>query len=131
MSIQEPDLNQDVILYHGSRGGMCGEIRPCSRERCDFGKGFYLGDNPDQTRGIAAPDQNPYWYEVKLRLSEVPDDKKIYVSGMEWLYVIMAYRDKVPDFSKLNAIQEVNYSETSYRASCFNHYCLGDTIRYH
>lgn len=25
---------------------------------------------------------------------------------------------------------DVNYSETSYRASCFNHYCLADTLQY-
>lgn len=31
---------QDVILYHGSRGGIEGGIKPVSRERCDFGKGF-------------------------------------------------------------------------------------------
>ena len=27
-------------------------------------------------------------------------------------------------------VQLVNYSATSYRASCFNHYCLANTIQY-
>ena len=33
-----------VLLYHGSRSGIKGPIAPISRERCDFGKGFYMGD---------------------------------------------------------------------------------------
>lgn len=35
---------KDIILYHGSKGGIKGNIKPISREFCDFGKGFYLGD---------------------------------------------------------------------------------------
>ena len=41
---------EDVILYHGSRGGIQGKIRPCSRLRCDFGKGFYMGDITPATK---------------------------------------------------------------------------------
>lgn len=32
-----------VTLYHGSKSGIRGDIAPISRERCDFGKGFYMG----------------------------------------------------------------------------------------
>ena len=32
-----------MILYHGSRHGINGPIAPLSRDRCDFGRGFYLG----------------------------------------------------------------------------------------
>ena len=37
-----------MILYHGSRHGINGPIAPLSRDRCDFGRGFYLGTNPLQ-----------------------------------------------------------------------------------
>lgn len=36
---------KEVLLYHGSRGGVIGNIQPISRECCDFGKGFYMGTN--------------------------------------------------------------------------------------
>lgn len=35
--------NETVTLYHGSKSGIRGKIAPISRERCDFGKGFYMG----------------------------------------------------------------------------------------
>ena len=41
---------EDLILYHGSRGGLQGPIAPISRVRCDFGKGFYMGTNEIQAK---------------------------------------------------------------------------------
>lgn len=32
---------RDITLFHGSRGGIVGDIKPQSRVHCDFGKGFY------------------------------------------------------------------------------------------
>lgn len=38
-----------VLLYHGSKSGItAGKIRPISRDKCDFGKGFYMGTVPSQ-----------------------------------------------------------------------------------
>ena len=37
-----------ILLYHGSKSGIVGEIAPKSREMCDFGKGFYMGTDPGQ-----------------------------------------------------------------------------------
>ena len=34
-----------IILYHGSKSGIKGEIKPISRELCDFGSGFYIVTN--------------------------------------------------------------------------------------
>ena len=41
---------EDLILYHGSRGGLHGPIAPKSRVRCDFGKGFYMGTDENQAK---------------------------------------------------------------------------------
>lgn len=32
-----------ITLYHGSKGGIRGDIRPIARPECDFGSGFYMG----------------------------------------------------------------------------------------
>lgn len=29
-----------ILLYHGSKSGIKGKIKPISRDKCDFGKGF-------------------------------------------------------------------------------------------
>ena len=44
----DPNPYKDIILYHGSRGGIDGDIAPISRARCDFGQGFYLGEEEKQ-----------------------------------------------------------------------------------
>ena len=42
-------------LYHGSKSGIKGEIRPdAGRGMCDFGAGFYMGDRPEQPMGLIA-----------------------------------------------------------------------------
>ena len=35
-----------MILYHGSKSGIKGDIAPKSRDACDFGQGFYMGVLP-------------------------------------------------------------------------------------
>ena len=51
-----------MILYHGSKSGIKGDIAPNSRDACDFGQGFYMGDLPDQPKGLIAefPDNRIY-----------------------------------------------------------------------
>ena len=57
----------DIILYHGSRGGLEGSIRPISRVRCDFGKGFYMGESEEQAKGLIVEDSSPVLYTMKLK----------------------------------------------------------------
>ncbi|MBR7085816.1 MAG: DUF3990 domain-containing protein, partial [Oscillospiraceae bacterium] len=66
---------EDIILYHGSRSGIKGDIKPISREECDFGKGFYMGTISEQAKGLVAYKQNPVFYEMKFRLSEIPEER--------------------------------------------------------
>jgi len=35
-------------LYHGSKAGIAGMIRPDSRTTCDFGRAFYMGECEQQ-----------------------------------------------------------------------------------
>lgn len=89
----------DIILYHGSRGGIEGKIKPISRPRCDFGKGFYMGTNPEQVQGLVAEDAEPYFYTLKLKLSEIPENKILNLYDKEWIYTILANRKKINDFN--------------------------------
>lgn len=53
---------EDKILFHGSRGGINEKIQPLSRFTCDFGKGFYMGTDIMQAKGIVSNDFDPYIY---------------------------------------------------------------------
>lgn len=96
----------DIILYHGSRAGIDGDIQPISRVRCDFGKGFYMGDNPMQVKGLAVRGDFPVFYELKLKLSEIPDDKILFLNDEEWIYAVLANRKLSDDFNKLTLAKD-------------------------
>lgn len=97
---------EDKILYHGSRGGLEGQIKPISRIRCDFGKGFYMGESIEQAKGLIIDSSDPVIYTVKLRLSEIPENRILVLDNKEWLYAILANRKKSPAFNQLNVAKE-------------------------
>lgn len=43
--------SSDIVLYHGSKSGIVGDIQPCNtRHNCDFGVGFYTGGMKEQAQ---------------------------------------------------------------------------------
>ena len=58
-----------MILYHGSKSGIKGDIAPKSRDACDFGQGFYMGDLPDQPKGLIAEFPDNRFYELDCDFS--------------------------------------------------------------
>lgn len=90
---------EDVILYHGSRGGIIGDIKPKSRIACDFGEGFYLCTNPMQAKGIIVEDSCPVFYEIKLKLSEIPEDRILNLNGQDWVLAVLANRRRLKDIN--------------------------------
>lgn len=84
---------KDIILYHGSKSGIIGDIHPESRETCDFGKGFYMGTEPMQAKGLVTRFDNPQIYKIRLRLSEIPENKILRLDdNKDWLYTVLACR---------------------------------------
>lgn len=86
---------EDLILYHGSRGGLQGPIAPKSRIRCDFGKGFYMGTDENQAKGLVASDETPYIYELKLKRSEMDRSEILHLEGMEWAFFVLYNRGRL------------------------------------
>lgn len=95
------EILKDITLYHGSRGGIKGEIRPISRVRCDFGKGFYMGENPEQVKSLVIDDIAPVFYELTFKLSEIPTNKILVLEGEDWTNAVLANRKNCPEFSQL------------------------------
>ena len=53
-----------VVVYHGSKRGLSGDIAPTSRASCDFGKGFYLGTDPAQPLTLICDEDKPVIYTM-------------------------------------------------------------------
>lgn len=96
-----------MLLYHGSKSGIKGEIQPISRAACDFGCGFYMGDMEDQPKGLIAAYSNNKFYEIDynedgLKKKQFEDD---YESQIDWALYIAYNRtpEKMFPYEKLCA----------------------------
>lgn len=58
--------NGRILLYHGSKSGINGDIQPRSRKQCDFGKGFYMGTNPMQALTLICDYDKSKFYIVSI-----------------------------------------------------------------
>ncbi len=84
-----------LILYHGSKSGIDGDIAPISREQCDFGKGFYMGTSTLQPLTLVCSESKPKFYTVELDLAGL---KVLKVEiGLEWALLIAYYRKEMED----------------------------------
>ncbi len=64
-------MSGTITLYHGSKSGIRGAIAPISRERCDFGKGFYMGANRTQPLTLICNYPNAKIYTLSVELSDL------------------------------------------------------------
>lgn len=91
---------QKLKLYHGSKSGLHGEIKPCSRKKCDFGAGFYLGDKETQPKSLVSASKyaNSKFYEVSLDLK----DLTIYKLETDILWALfIAYNRQIIEFPQV------------------------------
>ena len=82
-----------LVLYHGSKKGITGDIAPISRDECDFGSGFYMGTNTLQPLTLVCNEDKPKFYTVELDMTGL---KVLTVEiGMDWAMLIAYYRKEM------------------------------------
>jgi Predicted transcriptional regulator len=85
--------SQRMILYHGSKSGIAGPIAPISRNRCDFGSGFYMGTEPYQPLTLISDFEKSKFYVVSLDLTGL---RILNVSpDIEWAMLVAFHRGKM------------------------------------
>ncbi len=85
--------NETVTLYHGSKSGIKGSIAPISRDRCDFGQGFYMGTDRAQPLTLICNYENAKLYTVKAHLSGL---KLLELEiGLDWALLVAYNRGKM------------------------------------
>ena len=87
------DTDNKLVLYHGSKKGIVGDIAPISRNECDFGSGFYMGTNTLQSLTLVCNEDKPKFYTVELDMTGL---KVLTVEiGMDWAMLIAYYRKEM------------------------------------
>lgn len=97
-----------VLLYHGSKSGIEGDIAPRSRKQCDFGEGFYMGTEPSQALTLICDYESARFYIVSILVDElavldVPAD-------LEWAMIVAYHRgrmEKIKGTAFYNKYQEI------------------------
>ena len=82
-----------IVLYHGSRSGIDGDIMPVSRDCCDFGKGFYMGTRAEQPLTLIYSNEKAAMYTVELDLTGL-NVLRVPV-GMDWALLVAYSRGKM------------------------------------
>lgn len=82
-----------VLLYHGSKSGIEGDIAPKSRKQCDFGAGFYMGTEPSQALTLICDYESAKFYIVSISVDnlavlDVPAD-------LEWAMIVAYHRGRM------------------------------------
>lgn len=92
-----------MVLYHGSKKGIDGEVKPISREECDFGKGFYMGTNTLQPLTLICNENKPKFYVVEFDITGL--NVLTIDICMDWAMLIAYYRKEM-ESAKGTAIYE-------------------------
>jgi len=95
---------QDV-LFHGSKNGLSTITVNGSRNNCDFGNGFYLGETYNQALSFVCENDNSSVYSFRYSL----DNLKIcrFDCSMEWMLAICYHRGTLGTFSNDKQVQNI------------------------
>ena len=82
-----------VLLYHGSKSGIVGEIAPKSREMCDFGRGFYMGTEPGQPLTLICDFEKSRFYIVSIDMQGL---ESVEINAdLDWAMLVAFHRGRM------------------------------------
>ena len=82
-----------VLLYHGSKSGIVGDIEPKSREMCDFGRGFYMGTEPGQPLTLICDFEKSKFYIVSIDMRELNSIE--IKADLDWAMLVAYHRGRM------------------------------------
>jgi hypothetical protein len=82
-----------ILLYHGSKSGIVGNIAPKSREMCDFGKGFYMGTEPGQPLTLICDFDKSKFYIVSIDTKAL--DTVEIKADLDWAMLVAFHRGRM------------------------------------
>ena len=82
-----------VLLYHGSKAGIEGNIAPKSRKQCDFGEGFYMGTEPSQALTLICDYESAKFYIVSISVDNLAVLDVL--ADLEWAMIVAYHRGRM------------------------------------
>ncbi len=97
--------NYPVVLFHGSKNGLKEIDENGSRENCDFGNGFYAGENYNQALSFISNKNQSSIYSFICNL----DGLKIkrFETSLEWMLAICYYRNTLSEYKDSEIIKKI------------------------
>ena len=110
--VRYKDDKEVFVLYHGSKKGIVGNIRPISSAYCDFGKGFYMGTDPAQPLTLVCDEKAPQFYTISANLTGL---KILNVEvGLDWALMIAYYRGYMDAYKDTDIYQKYAHMADGY-----------------
>lgn len=106
-SVKEEILKEQhkKVLFHGSKKGLSSINPDGSRNNCDFGNGFYLGESYNQALAFVSEYDNSCVYSFSF------DDNSLKVykfeCNLEWMLAVCYFRGTLNEYSTHNLVLEI------------------------
>lgn len=93
---------ENIILYHGSKEGIIGDIQPIGRSVSDFGQGFYMGTKREQAELLVLDEPSPIIYTLRPHLIRIPQEQILTFSDtLEWALFVLYNRNMLEDYDNI------------------------------
>lgn len=93
------------ILFHGSKEGLNSVLYNGSRDNCDFGRGFYLGESFNSALSFVCDNVGSSVYSFSYSLNDLKVVK--FDCSLEWMIAICYYRGTIKNYDNANLIKKI------------------------
>ncbi len=93
------------VLFHGSKNGLSEVAISGSRDNCDFGKGFYLGETYNQALSFVCEKEKSCVYSFRYSLDDL--SIKRFDCNLEWMLAICYYRGTLGEFQSNSKVNQI------------------------
>ena len=107
-SVKEDFLKEtknNKILFHGSKNGLTEITVDGSRNNCDFGRGFYLGESYEQAISFICENKESSVYSFECDISNL--NILEFECSLEWMLAICHYRGTIKDYENNKMINDI------------------------
>lgn len=93
------------VLFHGSKNGLSEVTVSGSRNNCDFGNGFYLGQTYHQALSFVCEFDKASVYSFRYSFDGL---KKIeFDCSLDWMLAICYYRETIKEYAESSMVQGI------------------------
>ena len=93
------------VLFHGSKKGLSEIVSSGSRDRCDFGKGFYMGETYSQALAFVCENEKSSVYSFRYSLDNLMI--KRFDCSLEWMIAICYYRGTLGEYASSKMVDDI------------------------